>query len=54
MKDEQRSLTFFQEQPEGLVLIFHSSVLSLAHMEQSHRAHRDGKNECWQDHQNDC
>jgi len=36
MNDEQRSLGFFQAQPEGLALIFHPSALSLAHVEQPH------------------
>jgi len=38
MKDEQRSLAFFQAQPEGPALIFHPSALSLAYVEPPHRA----------------
>jgi len=33
----RRSLAFFQAQPEGPVLIFPPSALSLAHVEQPHR-----------------
>jgi len=38
LQNERCSLAFSQAQPEGPVLIFHSSALSLAHVEQPHHA----------------
>jgi len=38
MKDEQRRVAFFQAQPEGLGRFFRPTALSVAGVEQLHRA----------------
>ncbi len=39
MNDEQRSMAFFQGQPEGPGLFFHPAALLFAHVNQLHSAH---------------